>query len=512
MHTLVDRHGGSTAAENHAMQTRATKIIRLTTIILFGWIAQLAGTANGQMLSVPGIGNTSSYVSEATYLVPSGQHPMMQHPMMQQQMIAQAMYQPPGAMMHPGMMMQHPGMMQSPMMMQNPIQQVGYFGCDSSACDAYGCDGCGQCPSGPGGILGAICSGDTRSITSPANGPVGQCLSALAPYTDAGLCAQRWFDVQAELMFLSRTGSSPNQAVTSQGIGGANIVLNTDDVTSSGLTPGYRLTANMLFGAGANLEAIYFGSHHFSESSTVTGTFNLFSAFSNFGTVPPNGFQDTDGSSRQSVGLTSDIHSGEANYRRRWVGPYCRFQGSWLLGFRYFDVDEQFTYSAYDAPNQAGAIANPGFFISTTDTRNGLVGAQLGGDIWWNIYPGINLGIELKGGLFGNHAEHGTMIQSNSINLLAGNPTAIHEFQQDGKTATLAEIQARLVYRFSYSWSFSAAYWFLGVDGLALGAANLNTNNANLLFANPAQTRPTSIALGDSLTMQGFTVGLEYLW
>ncbi|QDV68273.1 hypothetical protein Poly24_19820 [Rosistilla carotiformis] len=484
--------------------------------------ALLTTKAEAQMPSMQGY---PPMVSQTSFMVPENMSPG----------VSQAMYQPTGQ--------QPPG----------AVAQVGFCnlaggGACDSGCDGYcGCSGGGGCSGGccggcgcgggPGGLIGQICQGGALNglqnlclfcrgsgcsvCQAPNNaGSLLGCLGILAPYTEAGLCAQRWYDFQAEVMFLSMNGSSTNQALTSFGQGvanpttgvvDANIVLGTDSASFNELAPGFRLTASMMFGAGGNIEATYFGSQHFSQSASyVDPTNTLYSAFSNFGTAPSGGFDDTDQSAIQSLVNKSDIHSGEVNYRRRWVGPYCRFQGSWLLGFRYFDVDEVFNYEARDAIDSAAAMTQPDFFSSATQTRNALVGAQLGGDLWWNVHPGINLGVGWKGGIFGNRAEQDTAIRSNSINNLG--VSQLWETASDSTTALMSELQARLAYRLSYSWTFTAAYWFIGVDGLALGAGNINTSQASQLFSNPAVPRDVSINIDDSITMHGFSVGLEYLW
>ncbi len=400
--------------------------------------------------------------------------------------------------------------------------------------------GCGQCGGGgPGGIVGAICHGGRLNglqnlcmfcrgsgcsvCQSPSNaGHLLGALGILAPYTKAGLCAQRSFDLRAEFMMLSLNSNVDNRPITSSGVGTtdsvtgavtADYVLGTGDVSSSDLAPGFRLTGSMMFGTGGNLEVTYFGTNHYSESSTagsMDGPANLYSAFSNFGTSPAGGFDDTDQSLTQSLSYESEIHSGEANYRRRWVGPYCRFQGSWLLGFRYFDLDGKLGYNTVGELNDTSAvIGDRRYFQSMTQTRNSLVGAQLGGDLWWNIYPGINLGLGWKGAVFGNTAETDNTIRSNSIDL--ADTTQLSEFAQGSKTAVMSELQARLAYRLSYSWTFTAAYWFVAVDGLALPEANLNTQGASELFSTGVP-RSYDISIEDSITMHGFTLGLEYLW
>ncbi|WP_417730940.1 BBP7 family outer membrane beta-barrel protein [Rosistilla oblonga] len=457
-------------------------------------------------------------VSQTSFMVPENMPPG----------VSQAMYAPTGEM--------PPG----------AVAQVGFCSplgggsCDS-ACDGYcGCGngggscgggGCGCTGCGPGGLLGQICQGGSLNglqnlclfcrgsgcsvCQAPSNAAnMLGCLGMLAPYTEAGLCAQRWYDFQAEAIFLSMNGSSANQALTSSGVGATNILMSTDDAESDNLGAGFRLTASMMFGAGGNLEATYFGTNHFSHNQEVVDPTNsLYSAFSDFGVAPPGGYNETDQSAVHSLRYSSDIHSGEANYRRRWVGPYCRFQGSWLLGFRYFDLDESLTFATRNELNFSTATSE--FLNSTTQTRNALVGAQLGGDLWWNVHPGINFGVGWKGAIFGNRAEQDTHLFYSGETLVGGVPTRTlmnrDEQASDSTTALMSELQVRMAYRLSYSWTFTAAYWFIGIDGVALGAGNVNTSQANRLF-NTNTARDVSINIDDSLTMQGFSVGLEYLW
>ncbi|MEZ6086883.1 MAG: BBP7 family outer membrane beta-barrel protein [Pirellulaceae bacterium] len=492
------------------MQIRALT----TTALCFGLtLTLLTQVVSGQM---PG---NFPLVSQTSYMIPENMPPG----------VAQAMYQQ-GPAMPPGYV--------------TPVGFCSPSGCDcQGGCDGYGC--CGGCSNGPGGLIGQLCQGGELNglqnlcmfcrgsgcsvCQSPSNaGQLCGWLACLAPYQEAGLCAQRWYDIQAEAMFLSMDSDFTNQAVTSLGQGtinpvtnqvDANVILSTDDVAFDELAAGWRITGSMLFGAGGNIEAIYFGSQHFSEAASVTATltpggastFNLFSAFSNFGTDPTGGFDDTDLSSRQSLIYKSNIHSGEANYRRRWVGPYCRFQGSWLVGFRYFDLDEKLIFDARGALNDTAAATDPRFFNSLTETRNGLVGAQLGGDLWWNVMPGFNLGVGWKGAIFGNRADQNTVIRANSIDLIPG-LNQVNEFASDSTTAYLSELQARLAYRMSYAWTFTAAYWLIGVDGVALGAGNFNTGQADQLINNPTVPRTARINIDDSILLNGFSVGVEYIW
>ncbi len=50
-----------------------------------------------------------------------------------------------------------------------------------------------------------------------------------------------------------------------------------------------------------------------------------------------------------------------------------------------------------------------------------------------NVIPGVKVGVEGKGGVFGNHAEQGTRINANSI-------ANLEESMSDGRTAFLGQL------------------------------------------------------------------------
>ena len=452
-----------------------------------------------------------------------------------------------------------------------PIQQVGYSspcdggycgtgGCDScgpmaygeamacglyggAGCDSYG--GCGSCggncgPLGCGGILGKLTSHGSADGLSPLchlcvfcrGGGCGACqfigkgyllgaIQALLPYTEAGLCAQRWYDISAEAVFLSHNNGTGNFATTSQGpdvrdINGALIsaaprVLNVADADSGGdLEAGFRLSAAMIFGAGGNLEGTYLGSQTWDSSASVADPgFGLFSFISNFGTDPLNGFDDTDRSRLQTITTSSEFHSGELNYRRRTVGPYCRFQGSWLVGLRYLRFDNGVGYSTLGANDNTVNANLPRFFSSNEDVKNNLFGAQAGFDLWWNMIPGINVGFGMKGAWVQNDIDHRTLLTANS---LGGGGTPGTQLVEDSTqdTTVVGEMEAKVVYRLSHSWSIRSAYYLIAVQDAAFAGVDVDTIRN---FVDPINNpNPQRDLITDDLVLQGFSLGAEYIW
>ncbi len=433
--------------------------------------------------------------------------------------------------MSPGMPGMHPGMggvipaggMMMPdapmsMVLQGPPpMDVAYAG--ASSCDAMG--GYGSCGGGACGGQGCSQCGDGSGCLF--SGRLAGLLGPLAPYSEGGRGAQRWFDLYAGTIGLRRTSRFGNFATQLQdpttgefatsnilsatGISGPATLVSTD-LSFDRMRYGLELLANLQTGPGANLEARYFGLNDWQADRTVRLTTpNLFSVFSLYGVSPAGGFDDTDRSFIHTMSYNSELHNGEVNYRRRWVGPFDWVQGSWLAGVRYFDLDERFGFSAVGSNTGVFVFDQLRFFNFDTVTRNQLTGFQLGGDLWVNVLPGVQFGAETKAGIFGNHAEVESQAFSNSV-------AGAREFLQDGRTAYLTELTASLVYRMTYSWSIKGSYNLLYVDNVALAPENFNTRDLSNAFGGGGFTinRFPFIDTDGEVFYQGWSLGAEYLF
>ncbi|MEM7476477.1 MAG: hypothetical protein AAF483_15930 [Planctomycetota bacterium] len=416
-------------------------------------------------------------------------------------------------------------------------------GCDGGPCGGAcggACGGTGACGllggggglfggssgngGGGGGLLGGSCLG------GGASGGQSTICRLLSGYSEGGRASQRWFDFSAGGMALQRTSDvggfqssvqnattgafTPQDVISTFGVSGTP-ALRVSDLDFDDLNWGLEVLAALQLGVGSSLEVRYFGLNEWDDGRTVStiasGNPTLFSTFSDFGTNPggPNpGFDDTDRSFVHAINYSSAIHNGEVNYRRRWVSANGLFQGSYLGGLRYFDLDEAFRFEAIGSNNNAFTFNQLRFFDTLTVTRNQLTGVQLGGDFWINLTPGLMIGFEGKSGLFGNHAEVESVVTSNSI-------ARASEFLQTGKTAYMVEAAAQAVYRFSYSWSLRGAYNVLYVDNVALAPENFNTRDySNVLGGANAFTlaRAPFINVDSEALYQGFSISAEYLW
>ncbi|MEO8270108.1 MAG: BBP7 family outer membrane beta-barrel protein [Aureliella sp.] len=414
----------------------------------------------------------------------------------------------------------------------------GCSSCGNALCGGRGCGqgsglggGCGVC--GGAACGGAGCGGLCSRICGNGNGCLGSgallgLLGPLAPYSEGGQGSQRWFDFYAGTMGLSRTSdfggfATPDRNMTTgefarshlvstNGISGTP-VLSTSELDLSKMRYGLELIGAIQLGPGSSVEARYFGLNNWNvskQAEIIPNTLppTLYSSYSQFGTSPVGGFDDTDRSYIHKIGYSSELNNGEVNYRRRFASPFACGQGSWLAGVRYFDLDEQFSFNAIGSNNNTFTFDQLRYFNQDTQTRNELTGFQLGGDYWVNVAPGLQIGAESKGGIFGNHATVETQITSNSI------PGA-HERLSDGRTAYLGEFVLSAVYRMSYSWSLKTSYNLLYVDNVALAPENYNTRDMNnALGSGQAFTvnRYPFIDTDGEVCYQGWSIGGEYLW
>ena len=367
-------------------------------------------------------------------------------------------------------------------------------------CRGQGCSACQLLQQSRQNGQGAI---------SLIGGGIFGALANLRPYTEAGLCSQRWFDASIGASFLGHTNSASGpDAITSRGVSGPT-VLSLGDVDTGGLTTGFRLTGNLIFGgAGANIEGIWTGGHDWSGQALVRDSDPVFFSFiSEFGTLPLNGFDDTDRSLQHSLRNESEYDSVELNYRRRTVWPYCRFQSSWLVGLRYIRFEDNLLYETLGENNNTVNASLPRFFSSDDRTENRMFGAQVGGDFWWNIMPGVSMGIGGKLGAMKNNLDRTTVLTANSLNTLATPGTTTLE-NSEHETSFFGEFEYKLSYRLSHSWAIRTAYHAVAIDEVSFGGIDAATTR-QFVLGNTIGDSPNSFG---SLVVQGFTVDVEYIW
>lgn len=400
-------------------------------------------------------------------------------------------------MMGPGMPPQGvmPASYESPMM-----GYPGGMGCPT--CGGMGGAGCPTCSAagyGPG-------YGEERGFDF---------LRRLLPYPAGGWASPRWFDVSADFVYITRDETAASRvdfmSDGPRGFGPPNVVLSTDDLDFDE-EPGFRATAAFQIGPSGNIEFTYLGTFHWASSAAVSSEFDeLYSAFSDFGTNPPpvpgvspGGFQDSDAAEFASLGYSSEINSYELSFRRRWMFPNSRVQGSWLAGARYFRLEEEiqnFIVVNYDQPGPIAPFTGGTDFLVATD--NSMTGFQLGGDLWATVFPGLLIGVDGRGGIYGNRAEQTTFITT------ASSGGTFVEQLDTTEAAFVGEANVIGVWRVNQHLSLRGGYQVLYVDGVALAPDNVNFQPPAI--AGPGARTAMINANGEAL-YHGLTAGLELMW
>ena len=429
-------------------------------------------------------------------------------------------YVTPAGMAHPSMyqggvvpagMAFSPGMQgNGPAAFPGGVMPVGFM--SGGQCDGN----CGSCDPGSGSC-GGISRGGLLGSRNAGHGLLGggTCLQAFCDYwsidprylgsnlqglgSNLGphgeICGLRWYDLSAEAVFLGHTQGGGNMPVTALGQGNppSDVVLSLGDVNDGDeLAAGVRLSGALICGVGGNIEATYMGGNKWNANAQATSAGNdLYSFISDFG--DPIVLDDVDQSSSQSIATESALHSIELNYRRRTMGPRCRFQGSWLFGLRYLQFKNELNYSAFNSASR--------FFNSQDRVRNHMFGAQAGGDIWWNIYSGVRLGMGLKAAWVQNEIKRSFMVDANSIA-----DTTINETRRGGDL--MGEFELKFVWQLNHSWKFRSAYYVIAAEDIGFGSIDKNTIlnlEAGGNVVNPAYVL-------DDLVVQGISFGTEYNW
>jgi putative beta barrel porin BBP7 len=361
-------------------------------------------------------------------------------------------------------------------------------------CGGMGCDACGG-GLGHGSLLGDV-------------------FGCIAPYPDGGCAAVRWYDFAVDYMALRREDAGRRVDFASSGINGP-IVLDTTDLDFDAES-GFRFSAMFQWGAGSNIEFTYFGLFFWDDSASVTDPTNsLFSPFSDFG-LNPGGFVETDNGDFASIDYESKFDSFEVNFRQRWMAPNCRYQGSCLFGVRYFKLDEDFNYFAQSTANTipGDPLADPPTvdivpaLANNINVHNNMVGAQIGGDLWMCILPGLRVGAEGKAAVLANRIAVESTLSTN-VPDIDGNPQpALIEDLVENDVSFLGEANLFATYRLNYQWTLRGGYQFLYVDGVALAPENFNAQPPFL----DGSPRTTVVNDNGGVFYHGWFAGAEFMW
>jgi hypothetical protein len=324
-------------------------------------------------------------------------------------------------------------------------------------------------------------------------------LCLLAPYTAGGRCAPRWYDFSFEVYALDRDVSRDVTYLAHgfNAVGGP--ALSTQDLNFD-YEGTLRFTFAAQVGPAGIVEFSYLGLGNWNSAAAVVDNNqpgDLFSPFSQFGLIPANGYDETDQGTFGSLAYSTTFDSYELNLRRRWQGPTCLFQGSYLAGVRHFRLEEAAVH------NVVGRNGSLDYLIGTS---NSLTGFQIGGDIYLCAIPGIMVGGEIKGGIYGNAADQVSTMTS-TIN---GVSTTATETIGKDTAAFVGEAGVSVIYRLNQNITLKGGYHCLYVSSVALAAENANFAPASI--AGVVGTRTPVINVGGDAFYHGAVGGVELSW
>jgi hypothetical protein len=402
------------------------------------------------------------------------------------------------------------------------IVPAGYFEQCPGGCPGYAGPACGPAPCGPapdgdcyggpmayGGFTGPMPMG--AGGTDPA---VGYDLME-----DVGvqgfLVDQRgphYFDLRAEAVVMTPdTTFGPDIAMTSLNVTDDNIVLRTSQLDFDWET-GFRVVGRFDICPLSVFEFGYMGIYDFGSTASftdpnpvdpLTGTGNLFSLFSEFGTNPNTvavqfgPMAETDRSIVHSISMDSQLQSAEMSYRRYWVGFIPRVSGTLLAGFRYTKLKEDFLFAT------SGEAAQ----VYTTRADNDLAGFQTGGDVWIGLMQGVRIGAEGKAGIYNNHYTVDNTIVTDPLGVT---PPTLSERFKDDEVAFITEASADVVFDILPNWSIRGGYEFLYLNSIVLAGENFNTASP---YGLPGQTpRVPFVNEQGHNFYHGAHLGIEYIW
>lgn len=332
-------------------------------------------------------------------------------------------------------------------------------------------------------------------------------LGLLAPYGEGGCCAPHWFDFHAEFLYLGLDNSAPFIEFSRETGGTTRITsgsLEYDD------TAGLRVTGTYQTGPGSNLEFTYLGMFDFNRSARATGVDELNSIFSNFLADDPGlqGQEQFDQADVHDILLANNFDSMELNYRRRWIGPTCLFQGSWLVGIRYVKLEEVLRFHSEASRDTNGDLIDDtgGIGRAITNATNYMTGPQIGGDVWMCIMPGLSVGLDGRFALLGNNAKQFTSISGvDLVDTFVG--IVDPEVTGKDRASFLGDVSLNVNYRLNHRFTIRAGYELVYLEGVALALDNFNPQVP--LFG---LTRTPRFDNGGSLFYDGFTFGAEFMW
>lgn len=296
-------------------------------------------------------------------------------------------------------------------------------------------------------------------------------------------------ELKTEVFYLKRKDNSENIDIASKGVYGP-IVLKTDDV-DKGWEGGYSLTGQINLQEGKIIELIWQNTCDFHDSAKASSPAEeLYSLFSQFGQLPLGGFEDTDGTSLQTIAFESKINSIELNIKKQW--PLLR--GDFLYGYRKQSIDENFKYNTQSEAK---------WYRSNTETKNDMNGFQVGFEAFIPCTEVIKIQMFAKGAIYINFSER---------KYKAISPAFIYPLAKK-KSETIkawgVDAGVDLIYQWCRNVNVSLGYKYLSFDNVALAVKNFDEIPP---FEGYEKQRKNSINNHANLSFHGVALGASLIW
>lgn len=287
---------------------------------------------------------------------------------------------------------------------------------------------------------------------------------------------------------------------------------NSGALSTGDLNFGYRGGGRALIGRSLGqwsaIEVSYFDVGDWHEIGAVTdntpfetaqGVFEGSSLFSPFTGVNDDPVRGLDYNNFVSIDYFSSLYNIEWNLRRMLPIAEPRMRGSVLVGGRYMNLSERFSYfgSSIDPVVATNSV--------TTRTSNDMLGVQVGAQFAFEVDPQWWVDCEIKGVAFDNVARQETNYVHTGAEP-AGFAGTHSTWRAENSSSFALDLSLTCTYQISHCLSVRFGYQAIWLDGLALASENLN-GDANLLLSGPGILVDTGRAV-----YHGMNLGAICVW
>lgn len=288
---------------------------------------------------------------------------------------------------------------------------------------------------------------------------------------------------RAGVLWLSRNSDLQDQPLVVELPPSSTPVITTDTVDlDSSFRPGAIFTLGFNSDQVSSFEFIYWGLQDYSNGATATASGQNFLGLAGTLQLSTVDFIFAD---RMSVNYSSRLHNAEANHRQTIEGVTL------LAGFRYFNLNEQFTITSQSALTGTSSDYS-------IETQNNLIGGQVGVgyDVCWGRF---SVGVEEKFGVFGNVASQNTFLGD------FGNSIVRRDYRDESiPTSLMSETLVQAHFQVLEWLAIEGGYRFLWIQNVAYAPSQLDLTDS------PAGTEV--IDPRGRMLLQGLHIGAEARW